>query len=66
MKFRVSRNLHNAVSQQLYVEVEEEGGGARRTLPAKADCTYSISASIYNVFYSVIYNSVDLGVLGRT
>ena len=49
-----------------YVEVEEEGGGARRTLPAKADCTYSISASIYNVFYSVIYNSVDLGVLGRT
>ena len=27
-KFRVSRNLHNAISQQPYVGVEEEEGGS--------------------------------------
>ena len=44
----VSRNLHNAVSQQPYVGVEVEEGGsgggpariALRTLPANADCAY--------------------------
>ena len=49
LKFCVLQNLHNAVSQQPYVEVEEEEGGewgggpartALRTLPAKAEWAY--------------------------
>ena len=48
-KLCVSRNLHNAVSQQPYVGVEVEEGGrngggpartALRILPANADCAY--------------------------
>ena len=62
--FRVSQNLHNAVSQQPYVGVEEEeggSGGGRLVLPcAPSPLTQivPISASIYNVFHSVFYNSV--------
>ena len=54
-KFRVSQNLHNAVSQQPYAGVEEDKGGSGwevggsgggpgsyrlATLPANADCAY--------------------------
>ena len=40
----------------ILIATKWEGGGgpastALRTLPAKADCAYSISASIYNVFH---------------
>ena len=66
-KLRVSQNLHNAVLQQPYVGVEEEEGGEWGVVGARCvpPCVPSplkqivpISASIYNVFHSVIYNSV--------
>ena len=71
-KFHVSRNLNNAVSQQPYVEVEEEEGGgsgewgARRIppcAPSLVNQIVPISPSIYNVFHSVIYNSVALFII---
>ena len=72
-KFCVSQNLHNAVSQQPYVGVEEEKGGGVGSgggfwsippcapFPLKQIVPTGISASIYTVFHSGIYNSVDAG-----
>ena len=69
LKFCVSRNLHNAISHQPYVEVEEEEGGewgvggVRRIppcVPSLLKQIVPISVSIYYVFHSVIYNSVAL------
>ena len=61
-----SWELHSMLlnSGELYSLRQSGGGGGGpastplHTLPAKADCAYSISASIYYVFHSVIYNSV--------
>ena len=58
-KFRVSQNLHSAVSQRPYVGVE---GGGRRVPPCEPSPLTQIvpiSASIRNVFRSVFYNSVE-------
>ena len=63
-KFCVSRNLHNAVWQQPYVGEGGGGGGlwvCRLILPCAPSLLTQIvpiSASIYNVFHSVFYNSV--------
>ena len=66
VKIFVSRNLYNAVLQPLYVGVEEEKGGrsgewARRVPPCSPSTLMQIvpiSAYIYTVFHSVIFNSV--------